>query len=64
MKRALPAVLFLTTTLVSQASACPTCGIGDKLGFMGPVVYGVFIAAPFLLSYGIYRYIRNINKVE
>lgn len=63
--RILAAILVcMLVAFAPGASACPTCGIGGKLGFFGPIVYGLFIAAPFCISYGIYRYIRHLNRYE
>ncbi|MFN0205120.1 MAG: hypothetical protein ACKVS6_02255 [Planctomycetota bacterium] len=65
--RTLPSVVLAAGLFVAMspvASACPTCGIGDKLGMWGPVVYLTFIAAPFFISYGVFRYIRNLNKLD
>ncbi|MBI3820886.1 MAG: hypothetical protein HY286_19515 [Planctomycetes bacterium] len=61
MKRILPALILFMFALAPAAAACPTCGIGGKLGFLGPVIYGLFMSAPFFISYGIYRYIRNLQ---
>lgn len=57
-------ILAAAALFVPTASACPSCGIGDKLGFLGPVIYVLFVTAPLFISYGVYRYIRNINRMD
>jgi hypothetical protein len=62
-------LLFWTAALAlgglsSSALACPTCGIGDRFGGWGIVVYGLFMATPFAVSFGIYKYIRNLNRLD
>jgi hypothetical protein len=58
------AVVVALAATAPAAAACPTCGIGAKLGILGPIIYGLFIFAPFFISYGIYRYIRKLNRLE
>ncbi len=46
----------------STALACPTCGIGDRFGPATMTVYGLFMAAPFLIAYFVARTIRRLDR--
>jgi len=48
--------------LAPTASACPACGIGDGLSVAALVTYGIFMATPFALAYGVYRYIKAQDR--
>jgi hypothetical protein len=56
------ALVVALGSLASPALACPSCGIGDRLGGWGFVVFAIFICMPFFLSYGVYRYIKNLTR--
>ena len=58
------AVALALGLLSTPALACPTCGIGDRFGGWGILIYGAFMATPFAFAYGIYKYIRNLNRLD
>jgi hypothetical protein len=56
------AVAVAIGSSAAPALACPSCGIGDRFGGWGFVVFAAFIATPFFLTYGVYRYIKNLTR--
>lgn len=57
------AAACLLGAFAPQALACPTCGIGDRFAGWGIVVYGAFMATPFALGYGFYRYVKKLDRL-
>jgi len=56
------AALVALAALAGNALACPSCGLGMRFSQGQLVVYGAFIAVPFVLTFFVTRHIRRITR--
>ena len=54
--------VWVAALLAPASAACPGCGLSNRFGPAMLVVFGVFMAAPFVLFGLLARYIRRLNR--